>query len=107
MYSGLALREALKALGVTDVFDPAVSDFTPLEASTGDPLYVSQAQHAARVKMDEEGCEAAAYTIIMNPTAGLPPDESVDFTLDRPFLFAITGDMDLPLFVGVVNQPSG
>ena len=105
--SGLDLIEGLKALGVTDVFDPAVSDFTPLEASTGDPLYVSQAQHAARVKMDEEGCEAAAYTIIMNPTAGLPPDESVDFTLDRPFLFAITGDMDLPLFVGVVNQPSG
>lgn len=38
---------------------------------------------------------------------GPPPDESVDFTLDRPFLFAITGDMDLPLFVGVVNQPNG
>lgn len=104
--SGLDLIEGLKELGVTDVFDPAVSDFTPLEASTDDPLYVSQARHAARVTVDEEGCKATAYTVLMvEPQGGPPSDESVDFTLDRPFLFAITGDMDLPLFVGVVNQP--
>ena len=33
------------------------------------------------------------------------PEEEVDFVLDRPFLFAITGVDRLPLFVGVVNQP--
>ena len=37
----------------------------------------------------------------------MPPDDEVDFTLDRPFLFAVTGDSDLPLFTGVVNQPNG
>jgi len=106
--SDLDLIDGLKELGVTYVFDSAVSDFTPLDASTDDPLYVSKAQHAARVKVDEEGCEAAAYTVMMIVVEGLamPPDEEVDFTLDRPFLFAVTGDSGLPLFVGNVNQPN-
>lgn len=106
--SDLSLIDGLKALGVTDVFDPDLSNFDPLEASTVDPLYVSQAQHAARVKVDEEGCEAAAYTVMMEVTECLiPPDDEVDFTLDRPFLFAVIGESGLPLFTGVVNQPNG
>ena len=35
----------------------------------------------------------------------MPPDEEIDFTLDRPFLFVVTGAGNLPLFVGIVNQP--
>ncbi len=104
--SNLGLIDGLKALGVTDVFNPSVSNFDPLEASTDDPLYVSTVEHAARVKVDEEGCEAAAYTVIM-VEAGMAmfPDDEVDFTLDRPFLFVVTGS-GLPLFTGVVNQPA-
>ena len=106
--SDLSLIDGLKELGVTDVFDYTVSNFDPLGASTDEPLYVSTAQHAARVKVDEEGCEAAAYTVIMTECgAAMPPDDEVDFTLDRPFLFAVTGDSGLPLFTGVVNQPNG
>ena len=107
--SDLSLIEGLKELGVTDVFGDSVSNFDPLGASTDDPLYVSQVQHAARVKVDEEGCEAAAYTVIVyEPTSAfMPPDDEVDFILDRPFLFAVTGDSGLPLFTGVVNQPNG
>ena len=102
----LDLIEGLMSLGVTDVFDAGVSDFGPLGASTDVSLYVSQAKHAARVKVDEEGCEAAAYTVMaITEGAAMPPDEEVDFTLDRPFLFAITGERDLPLFIGTVNQP--
>ena len=105
--SDLGLIEGLKALGVTDVFDGRVSNFEPLGASTDEALYVSQARHAARVKVDEEGCEAAAYTVIMTePTSEAPPADEVDFILDRPFLFAVTGDSGLPLFTGVVNQPN-
>ena len=104
--SDLDLIGGLKALGVTDVFDGRASNFDPLGASTDDPLVVTQARHAARVKVDEEGCEAAAYTVIMmEPTSAMQPADEVDFILDRPFLFAITGDSGLPLFTGVVNQP--
>ncbi|MDE6281253.1 MAG: hypothetical protein K2M15_05620, partial [Oscillospiraceae bacterium] len=105
--SELELADGLKALGITDVFDGTVSNFAPLGAGTDDPLYVSQAQHAARVTIDEEGCTAASYVDLMLCGAAPPPDEIVDFTLDRPFLFAITGNSNLPLFLGVVNQPNG
>jgi len=34
----------------------------------------------------------------------MPPDDIIDFVLDRPFVFAITSDQ-LPLFVGTLNMP--
>lgn len=102
--SKMSLVEELQQLGVTDVFDSGVADFTPLTKDV-DGIYVSQVEHAARVKIDEEGCEAAAYTVIVMCGAAMPPKEEVDFVADRPFLFVITGRDGLPLFIGVVNQP--
>jgi hypothetical protein len=38
--------------------------------------------------------------------APLPEDQKeIDFVLDRPFIFAITGEDHLPLFAGVVAEP--
>ncbi len=92
----------LKNLGVTDVFDINKADFTPL---TDMPeVFVSDADHAVRVMIDEEGCTAAAYTVIATVGTGAPPPDEVDFVLDRPFIFVITNDVGLPLFVGVVNN---
>ena len=102
--SQLDLTEGLMELGVTDVFDPDVSDFTPMTADT-DGVFVSEATHAARVKIDEEGVEAAAFTVLDAPTSMAPSDEEIYFTLDRPFLFAISSQDGLPLFAGVVNRP--
>ena len=101
--SDLGLVEGLRSLGVTDVFDADRSDFSPM-TQDADGVYVSQAQHAARVKIDEEGVEAAAYTVMMMAGAAMPPKDEVDFTLDRPFLFVVTGADSLPLFVGIVNS---
>ena len=36
----------------------------------------------------------------------MPPEDEVDFTLDRPFLFLLTSSQGQPLFAGVVNQPA-
>ena len=49
---------------------------------------------------------AAAYTVIMAENTALFRGEEMDFILDRPFVFVITGRDGLPLFVGVVNQPN-
>lgn len=102
--SDLDLLPGLRALGITDVFDPSASDFSPM-AKEAEGIRVSQAEHAARVAIDEEGVAAAAYTVMPAPGAGMPPEEEVDFVLDRPFLFAITGEDGLPLFAGLVNRP--
>ena len=98
------LVKGLMGLGVTDVFDAGRSDFTPLTEDV-EHLEVSEITHAARVKVDEEGCEAAAYTVIMvETTAAMEQDEEIDFVVDRPFLFYISNGNGLPLFAGVVNQ---
>ncbi len=99
------LGDGLQALGVTDVFDPALSDFTPLTRDADAPIVLSQADHAARVVIDEEGCTAASFTVMALGMGG-PPEEEADFVLDRPFLFFITGDSGLPLFVGIVSCPT-
>lgn len=98
------LSAALHALGVTDVFDADTADFSPL-TDNADGIFLSQAKHAARVAIDEEGVIAAAYTVMAAAGAAMPPEERVDFTLDRPFLFAVTGGSGAVLFAGIVNTP--
>ena len=97
------LIPGLRAMGITDVFNQAAADFSSF---TDAPVYAEDVQHAARVVVDEEGVLAAAYTVMLN--CGCAPSdnqEEIDFILDRPFLFAITGMDNLPLFAGVVAEP--
>ena len=103
--SQIKLGEGLRELGVTDVFDPERSDFGPMTGEL-EGIFLSQADHAARVAINEEGCEAAAFTVMRAEGSAMPPEEEVDFVVDRPFLFCITGESGLPLFVGIVNQVS-
>lgn len=98
--STIDLREGLTELGITDVFSEN-ADFSELCSSE---LYVNSARQSARVTIDEEGCTAAAFTeMLLNGSACLPENiQEIDFVLDRPFLFVITGLDGQPLFVGTV-----
>lgn len=96
------LTDALKNLGITDVFNPDLADFSAIFPDHQASLY--SADHAVRVAIDEEGVTAAAYTVLRADTNSLA-EEIVQFTLDRPFLFLITSQDNLPLFAGIVNQP--
>ena len=98
------LLGGLETLGVTDALDPELADFSPTTQDV-DSVYLSQAQHGVRVAIDEEGVTAAAYTVMAATGSGAPPEEEMDFVLDRPFLFCVTSQDGLPLFVGIVNQP--
>ena len=98
------LQDGLERLGVTDVFDRTKADFSAMTTDVDGYPYLKVANHASRVTIDEKGCTAAAFTVMIAITESVP-SEKVDFVLDRPFLFCITGDSGLPLFVGVVNTP--
>lgn len=102
------LKEALQEAGLTRIFDPSRSDFSPSITkvnANNDPVYLDSINQDTRVKIDEKGVVAASY-IELNFGAGaaMPPDEVIDFVLDRPFVFAITKSQ-IPLFVGTVNNP--
>ncbi len=102
--SQIQMIDGLKNLGVTDIFEFATSDFSPLTDDTD--VKVSQALHGARVKIDEEGCTAAAYTVFSMTGGGVSMGKEFDFDLNRPFMFVITSPNGLPLFTGIVNTPN-
>ncbi len=99
------LSKDLKELGVTDVFDMHSADFSPL-TEYSDELYLSKAKQSSRVAIDETGCVAASYTeMYLNAGSAPPEDDEIDFILDRPFIFVITGRSGMPMFIGVVETP--
>ena len=101
--SELDLKPTLEGLGITNVFDPGASDFTPL--TDLEPVWLDQAKQIARVKVDEKGVEAAAVTLMADAGAGAPPEDPKICVMDlnRPFLFIIR-DGNAILFAGVVEQ---
>lgn len=101
--SDVSLSQALKNLGIEKVFT-GNGDFSNL-ISEKYPVSVDKVQHAARIKIDEEGCEAAAYVDLGLVGEAPPPPEEVYFTADRPFIIVIKTDTNQPLFMGVVNNP--
>lgn len=97
------LKEGLTEMGITDLFCLGAADFS---ASLEEPAFISSANQAVRVKIDETGVAAAAYIEFPAPGEAPPIErEIIDFVLDRPFLFFITGRSGIPLFAGSIQQP--
>ena len=100
------LTDTLLSLGITDVFDYRIADFSPFV--NGDRFYISQADQAARLKVDENGLEAAAWTrahvYFGMGVYDRKKTEKVEFYLDRPFAFLVA-DEGLPVFAGTVTKP--
>lgn len=100
----ISLLEHLEMLGITDAMNRETADFTPLTDEVK-KLWLSDAEHAAVLEIDEEGVTGAAYTELMVVAAGMSQiREEVDFVLDRPFCFAVTGGDDSILFAGIVRS---
>ncbi len=98
------LKDGMKQLGITDIFDSETADFSPLADIDGN-IWIDKADHTVRVSMDENGCTAASYIDMMYCGDALPQDvEELYLTFDRPFLFVIQQN-GFPLFCGVVNRP--
>ncbi len=93
----------LQDLGVTDVLTSGVADFSPLTEDADAP-YLSAAEHAALVEIDEHGVTGAAYTELMVAEGAMEPDEQLDLVFDRPFLFIVTGSDGSVLFSGTVKN---
>jgi len=45
--------------------------------------------------------------VLMDKAGELEGGDLVRMNLNRPFLFAILSENDVPLFLGVVNDPNG
>jgi serpin B len=99
------VRPELKTLGMRDMQNPLVADFSKLARGAGPgDLYITKVQHDSYVDVNEVGTEAAAVT-----TVGVGVTSvclTCDVRIDRPYLFAIREKLSgTVLFVGKIVRP--
>ncbi|MBR5385704.1 MAG: serpin family protein, partial [Bacteroidales bacterium] len=85
----VSLKNVLKGMGIVTAFS-GDADFSSMSSASG--LYISDVLHKAKIKVDEDGTEAAAVTDIVVDGALAPgyTPPTREFHADRPFLYVIT-----------------
>jgi len=99
------LNSILSAMGMEKAFLPGLADFSGI---SDEKIYISSVKHKSYIDVNETGTEAAAVTSIIFTTTGevIPDPEVIYFTVDKPFVFAITeNDTGAILFIGEVANP--
>ena len=82
------LKPIMQKLGMPDAFDRVKANFSRF---CNVEVYISLMKQVAKVKLDEEGTEAAAVTVIgVNEKAAGPGPEYVTFRANHPFLYVIS-----------------
>jgi serpin B len=81
----IELEDVMSALGMPTAFSPALAEF-PYFCNY--PVYIGKMFQVAKIKLDEQGTEAAAVTVIGMETSGMP--KRVVFHANRPFLYVIS-----------------
>lgn len=105
--TSMELSEALKAMGMTDLFHEDNADLSAMGSSTLGNLYVSRVLHETAISVTPQGTKAGAATVVeVNDAAAAPPEEEpVEVILDRPFLYLLVETNTMtPLFMGVLGD---
>lgn len=102
------LKDVLTAIGMPSAFDYTVADFTKMATTTnGKPLYIDQVIQKTNIELTEKGTKAAAATaVMMMAGAGLDPNPPryIYIYLDRPFIYMIVDENDIPAFIGCITD---
>lgn len=95
------LKAALQALGMGPAFEPGRADFSRLSPARP---FISYVKQNTLLKVDEEGTEAAAVTVVAFGRSGVLPQHQL--IVDRPFLVAIRERLSgTILFIGAIGDP--
>ena len=83
------LNEVIKKLGMKKIFNSLEADLSGLYNRKG--LFVSQVIHKTYLKVNEEGTEAAAVTLVEVDEASMAGEEEIihEMKVNRPFLFLL------------------
>lgn len=99
----LSYKEILTDLGLGDMFEKEDS----FPNITDEPAHISQIKQQCVINVEEEGTEAAVLTMAELELGCPLPDEvpePVTMKIDRPFGFAIKGEDNQLLFMGIMKQ---
>ena len=99
----MQLNDVLKEMGMLKAFSSSEANFSKISEQF---LYISSVIHKSYIDVNETGTEAAAVTAIVFETTSMPSDPKTYFTVDKPFIYAITEkDTGAILFIGEVQNP--
>ncbi|WP_294415308.1 serpin family protein [uncultured Senegalimassilia sp.] len=97
------LKETLRAMGIARAFTIEAE----LGGITKAGAMISEVIQSAKLALDQNGAEGAAYTVIAADIGCIPepmPD-SVRVVFDQPFAFAVFSRSGAPLFTGAYMGP--
>ena len=78
----------MSALGMPNAFDDLLAEFPNF---CNVPTYIGMMKQVARIKLNEEGTEAAAVTVIGMKENAMPQEpKHVNFHATRPFIYVIS-----------------
>ena len=109
----LDLKEDLKKMNVTDIFDEEKADLSSLTITKD--TFIDSAIHKANIEFSNEGIKAAAATSLGgagSSSCGFEhlykvPVEIIDLTFDKPYLFLIRDKVTNEVwFTGTVYEPN-
>jgi serpin B len=83
--NNINLVKIMSDLGMPSAFDPDVAEFPYF---CNKDVFIGNMFQVAKIKLDEEGTEAAAVTVIVMETTGIHP--FAKFYATRPFLYVIS-----------------
>ncbi len=104
----LKLKEDLKKLGMTDVFDADLANLSKM-VDTELRLYIGNALHKSDIQFTEKGIKAAAVTVLLaKDTMSIEgKDKPEEIVIDKPFLYVVRDKNTKEVwFVGTVYEPN-
>lgn len=98
----MGITEVLETLGLETTFEQA-----NLSKMFEQTVQVSQVIHATTIEVYELGTETTAATVVsLLGTAFINPNSTVEFIVNRPFMFMIYDIKDQTVLLnGIVNKP--
>lgn len=103
----VSMKDVLRNMGMTDVFDPNNADLSGIGSVTDGSLYVDDVIHKTYISVDSSGTRAGAATaVIIMKESALLERNPIDIILNRPFVYMIVDcENMIPVFIGVLETP--
>lgn len=109
----LKLKDNLKELGITDIFDQNKANLSKIaKTDNNNKLYISDAKHKSNITFSNKGIKAVAASATVGELGSAMnfefdvPVEIIDITFDKPFLFLIRDKNTEEIwFIGTVYSP--
>lgn len=97
------LNETLRAMGIARAFAPEAE----LDSITKADAMISEVIQSAKLTLDQNGAEGAAYTVIAADIGCIPKPmpNPARIVFDQPFAFAVFSRSGAPLFTGAYMGP--